>query len=306
MTRRRRGALLRPCRRARQRRSPVIAASASRRRSATDGAVVVRHEEDLPRPARRLRRQQLAAGHHGLRQGRGHEVPERHVVQLRRRPGQHAEGHLRHQGPGRQGRQRDGGLPRRGQGGAARADAAPTRPASSRCPTGSTPAARPAPTTTSGSATTSPTTARTGPTGSRRTCPERRQRPVPVRPGGQQPGHRREPRPCTRCSTRLGKYKFIGDAAVRGHRTGTRRRPRRCCRRRSPRTRRSTSSSPTSARRWSARCPCSPKSGRSIPALATSDGNVAGCFWQTAARPRTRFKMFTVATGNDNARLAVD
>ena len=47
------------------------------------------------------------------------------------------------------------------------------------------------------------------------------------------------------------------------------------------------------------------KSGRSIPALATSDGNSLACFWksQQSSHP---FKMTTVATGNDNVRLAVD
>ncbi|MBG1231066.1 substrate-binding domain-containing protein [Aestuariivirga litoralis] len=48
------------------------------------------------------------------------------------------------------------------------------------------------------------------------------------------------------------------------------------------------------------------KSNRSIPALATSDGNSLGCFWtdsQGAANPD--FKLMTVATGNDNVRLAV-
>ena len=47
------------------------------------------------------------------------------------------------------------------------------------------------------------------------------------------------------------------------------------------------------------------KSGRSIPALATSDGNVLGCFWQEKAAANPDFKLFTVATGNDNVRLAV-
>jgi len=48
------------------------------------------------------------------------------------------------------------------------------------------------------------------------------------------------------------------------------------------------------------------KQGKSIPALATSDGNSLGCFWteQHAANPD--FKLFTVATGNDNVRLAVE
>jgi ribose transport system substrate-binding protein len=47
------------------------------------------------------------------------------------------------------------------------------------------------------------------------------------------------------------------------------------------------------------------KSGRSIPALATSDGNILGCFWTDNHKDNPDFKLFTVATGNDNARLAV-
>ena len=47
------------------------------------------------------------------------------------------------------------------------------------------------------------------------------------------------------------------------------------------------------------------KSGRSIPALATSDGNSLGCFWQENNKDNPDFKLFTVATGNDNVRLAV-
>ena len=47
------------------------------------------------------------------------------------------------------------------------------------------------------------------------------------------------------------------------------------------------------------------KSGRSIPALATSDGNILGCFWTDDHADNPDFKLFTVATGNDNARLAV-
>jgi ribose transport system substrate-binding protein len=49
------------------------------------------------------------------------------------------------------------------------------------------------------------------------------------------------------------------------------------------------------------------KSGRSIPALATSDGNSLGCFWtDNQNKDNPDFKLFTVATGNDNARLAVE
>ncbi|MDA7843799.1 substrate-binding domain-containing protein [Pontimonas sp.] len=47
------------------------------------------------------------------------------------------------------------------------------------------------------------------------------------------------------------------------------------------------------------------KSGRAIPALATSDGNVLGCFWQESQDAGNGFDMMSVATGNDNVRLAV-
>ncbi len=47
------------------------------------------------------------------------------------------------------------------------------------------------------------------------------------------------------------------------------------------------------------------KQGKSIPALATSDGNSLGCFWQDNQAANPDFKLFTVATGNDNVRLAV-
>lgn len=47
------------------------------------------------------------------------------------------------------------------------------------------------------------------------------------------------------------------------------------------------------------------KQGKSIPALATSDGNSLGCFWQDNKDKNPDFKLFTVATGNDNVRLAV-
>ncbi len=48
------------------------------------------------------------------------------------------------------------------------------------------------------------------------------------------------------------------------------------------------------------------KSGRSIPALVTSDGNVLSCFFEDHKAKNPDFKLFTVATGNDNARLAID
>ena len=47
------------------------------------------------------------------------------------------------------------------------------------------------------------------------------------------------------------------------------------------------------------------KFNRSIPALATSDGNILGCFWTDNHKDNPDFKLFTVATGNDNVRLAV-
>lgn len=47
------------------------------------------------------------------------------------------------------------------------------------------------------------------------------------------------------------------------------------------------------------------KAGRSIPALVTSDGNVLSCFYEDHKDKNPDFKLYTVATGNDNARLAV-
>ena len=48
------------------------------------------------------------------------------------------------------------------------------------------------------------------------------------------------------------------------------------------------------------------KSGRTIPALATSDGNVLGCFWKAQHAKNPTFKLMTVSTQNDHARLAID
>jgi len=48
------------------------------------------------------------------------------------------------------------------------------------------------------------------------------------------------------------------------------------------------------------------KSGRNVPSLATSDGNVLGCFWQKQHAKNPTFKLFTVSTQNDHARLAID
>lgn len=48
------------------------------------------------------------------------------------------------------------------------------------------------------------------------------------------------------------------------------------------------------------------KFNKSIPALATSDGNSLGCLWTDVSKDNPDFKLFTVATGNDNVRLAVD
>ncbi len=47
------------------------------------------------------------------------------------------------------------------------------------------------------------------------------------------------------------------------------------------------------------------KFNRSIPPIATSDGNILGCFWTDHHADNPDFKLFTVATGNDNVRLAV-
>ena len=47
------------------------------------------------------------------------------------------------------------------------------------------------------------------------------------------------------------------------------------------------------------------KAGRSIPALAASDGNVLGCFWTDNQEANPDFKMMTIKTGTDNIALAV-
>src|SRR4026209_1322312 len=47
------------------------------------------------------------------------------------------------------------------------------------------------------------------------------------------------------------------------------------------------------------------KSGRTSPAPATSDGNVLGCFWQKQHAKNPTFKLYTVSTQNDHARLAI-
>ena len=48
------------------------------------------------------------------------------------------------------------------------------------------------------------------------------------------------------------------------------------------------------------------KAGKKIPVLATSDGNVLGCFWQDQKAAGNEFPMMTVQTGNDHARTAID
>ena len=47
------------------------------------------------------------------------------------------------------------------------------------------------------------------------------------------------------------------------------------------------------------------KSGRSIPAIAASDGNVLACFYEEHKTDNPDFELMTVATGNDNVRLAI-
>jgi ribose transport system substrate-binding protein len=47
------------------------------------------------------------------------------------------------------------------------------------------------------------------------------------------------------------------------------------------------------------------ESGRSIPAIATSDGNVLSCFWEDNKDSNPDFKLFTISTQNDHSRLAI-
>lgn len=46
-------------------------------------------------------------------------------------------------------------------------------------------------------------------------------------------------------------------------------------------------------------------SGRSIPMIATSDGNLLGCFFADNKADNPSFELFTIATGNDHVRTAV-
>lgn len=46
-------------------------------------------------------------------------------------------------------------------------------------------------------------------------------------------------------------------------------------------------------------------SGRSIPAIAASDGNVLSCFYEENKADNPDFKLFTVSTQNDHSRLAI-
>ena len=100
-------------------------------------AVLVRPEPGVAGAARRVRRQQLAPGDHGIGRGRGREVPQHHPVRICRRSGRHAEGHLGHQVDGRQGHQCAGGVRRRRPGRAAGPHQRLSRPAPSSCPTAS-------------------------------------------------------------------------------------------------------------------------------------------------------------------------
>jgi ribose transport system substrate-binding protein len=47
------------------------------------------------------------------------------------------------------------------------------------------------------------------------------------------------------------------------------------------------------------------QSGRSVPAIATSDGNALACFWEENKDANPDFKLFTVSTQNDHSRLAI-
>jgi len=46
-------------------------------------------------------------------------------------------------------------------------------------------------------------------------------------------------------------------------------------------------------------------SGRSIPAIATSDGNLLACFYEDNKADNPDFDLFTISTQNDHARLAI-
>lgn len=51
--------------------------------------------------------------------------------------------------------------------------------------------------------------------------------------------------------------------------------------------------------------PAFTKAGRSIPPIATSDGNVLGCFFHENEADNPDFELYTIATGNDHVRTAM-
>ena len=131
----------------------------------------------------------------------------------------------------------------------------------------------------------------------------RRQRPVPQRPRGQQPGHGRG-RGAARGARPDRQVHVHRRAAVRGHELGSGRDPegpdggdRQVPEDRRDRVR----LRPVAGRRAAG----VPEGGRSIPPIATSDGNVLACFWQDNKDANPDFKLFTISTQNDHARLAI-
>ena len=248
------------------------------------------------------RRQQLAPGHDGVGRGGSREVPEHHRVSICRRPGQHAEGHLRHQQLCRPRHRRAGGVRRCRPGGAA----GPDQRLQGRQDRRSVPRRRRRQGRQelhqiSSAPILRRRRRRAGATGSRASCPtaamccSSADRPATARASTNSKGLK---------SVLDDKYMFVNPRALRRDQLGSGADPEGADggnrQERQDRRHRLRLRSVAGRRASGVQ-----EVQRSIPALATSDGNSLGCFWTENQKDNPDFKLFTVATGNDNVRLAV-
>ena len=133
----------------------------------------------------------------------------------------------------------------------------------------------------------------------------RRQRPRPQRTQGQQPGHADVGAAAQGARRRGGKYTFIGEEPfeVTNWDPALSQKVLTAAIAKYPQIDAIASDFGPSL---VGALPEFTKAGKKIPALATSDGNVLGCFWADQKAAGNEFPMMTVQTGNDHARTAID
>ena len=166
-------------------------------------------------------------------------------------------------------------------------------------PTGSTPAARPARTTTCSSAATSSNAGVIWGELDQGEPARRRQRPVPERPARATARASTRPRACTSVLDPTGKYTFIGEQPfeVTNWDPAETQQVLTAAIAKNPKIDVIVSDFGPSL---VGALPVFEQSGRSIPAIATSDGNVLACFWEDNKADNPDFKLFTVSTQNDH------